>query len=75
MVVVRMVFQAANKEDYWQAAVAVVVVPFLVVPFLVVPFLVVAFVEVACERQLRRNLSSLYLGAMRRRTAPLMRGL
>ena len=54
-----MVFQAAAGEDYWQGAVAVVV----------------AFVVVAFEGQLIRNLSSSYLGAERRRTPPLMRGL
>ena len=60
----RMVFQAAAGEDYWQGAVAVVVA-----------FVVVAFVVVAFEGQLIQNLSSSYLGAERRRTPPLMRGL
>ena len=59
LLLVRMVFQAAAGEDYWQGAVAVVV----------------AFVVVAFEGQLIWNLSSSYLGAERRRTPPLMRGL
>ena len=69
-----MVFLAANGEDYWQAAVAVVV-PFSAVAFVVATFVVAAFVVAAFEGQLSRTLSSLYLGAMLRRTAPLMRGL
>jgi len=54
-----MVFQAANV-DCWQAAVA---------------FVVVAFVGAVVEGHLSWTLSSLYPGAMRRRTAPLERGL